>query len=362
MKLSIISGARPNFMKIAPVAHAIEHFKQQGKQIDYRLIYTGTQQDADLGASLFADLQIKAPDACLDISTPNAIEAAARTMIAFDKELKENPADVVLIVDDLTVTMSCTIVAKKHGAKVAHIAAGTRSFNPQVEKEENRVIIDGLSDFHFTAGMVANRNLSHTGTEREDVFFVGNVLIDTLRANRKRLVRPLWFDSMNLEEGKYLLLTINRHHLLRDKANFENLMRTVVEYADNMPIIAPLHTYVSEAIAQCDVRDNELKILPPQSYLAFGYLLEHAKGVITDSGNVAEEATFLGVPCITLNRYAEHPETVNEGTNVLVGESPEALKNALSLLITDGWKSYSIPERWDGHAAERIVRTLLERS
>lgn len=359
MKITIVAGARPNFMKIAPIMRAIEAARAQGKRISYRLVYTGKREDTSLDASLFADLSMKAPDVYLGIGDSNPTQLTAGIMIAFEQELTENPAHVVLVVDDLTATMSCAIVAKKLGVKVAHLIAGTRSFDMNMPKEVNRMITDGLSDYLFTAGMVANRNLNQAGAENENVFYVGNILIDTIRYNRNRLIKPVLFSILGLKEQQYILLTLNRHALLRDKENLRQLLQTLIEQADGTPIVAPMHTYVRDAVKALGIEAPNLHIMPPQSYLSFGYLMNQAKAIVTDSGNVAEEATFLGIPCITLNTYAEHPETWRMGTNELVGEDPAALREAMERLMRGEWKRGQLPERWDGRTAERIVQILL---
>ena len=229
MKITIVAGARPNFMKIAPITRAIEAARALGKSISYRLVYTGRKDDTSLDASLFSDLDMKAPDVYLGVESSNPTSLTAGIMVAFEQELTENPAHVVLVVDDLTATMSCAIVAKKQGIKVAHLVAGTRSFDMKMPKEVNRMITDGLSDYLFTAGMVANRNLNQTGTESENVYYVGNILIDTIRYNRNRLLKPIWFSVLGLKEGNYLLLTLNRRVLLNDKENLRQLLNTIIE-------------------------------------------------------------------------------------------------------------------------------------
>lgn len=361
MRITIVAGARPNFMKIAPIIWAIESAKKQGKTVSFRLVYTGSERDTDLGASLFADLQIKSPDVYLGVEERDPIQLATKIMLAFDQELKQHPTNVVLVVDDLTATMSCTLVAKKHHIKVAHLVAGTRSFDLDMPKEVNRIISDGLSDYLFTAGMNANRNLNQTGTEAENVYYVGNILIDTIRFNRGRLIQPMWFPVLGLQPKRYLLLTINRRALLENEKNFKVLLEKLIHSSRGIPIIAPLHTYVRDAIKRLGVESKNLHILPPQAYLSFGYLVDNAKAVITDSGNVAEEATFLSIPCLTLNTYAEHPETHRLGTNELIGESPEALMEAMHTLMEGNWKSGTLPEHWDGHTGERIVHILLSK-
>ena len=361
MRITIVSGARPNFMKIAPICRAIDAAREAGKNISYRIVYTGPQDDTSLDASLFSDLSMRKPDAYLGVTGHNHSQVAASIMLAFERELDGHPAQVVLVVDDMTATMSCSIVAKKRGLKVAHVIAGTRSFDMNMPREVNRTIVDAISDYLFTAGMVANRNLNQTGTESENVYYVGNILVDTVRFNRNRLLKPVWFSVLGLQEGNYLLLTLNRRVLLNNKENLRKLMQTMIEKAAGMPIVAPMHTYVRNAIKNLGIEAPNLHMMPPQNYLFFGYLINKAKGIITDSGNVAEEATFLGIPCITLNTYAEHPETWRVGTNELVGEDPAALAQAMDTLMKGEWKKGELPERWDGRTAERIVQILTSK-
>ena len=306
MRITIVSGARPNFMKIAPICRAIDAAREAGKNISYRIVYTGPQDDTSLDASLFSDLSMRKPDAYLGVTGHNHSQVAASIMLAFERELDGHPAQVVLVVDDMTATMSCSIVAKKRGLKVAHVIAGTRSFDMNMPREVNRTIVDAISDYLFTAGMVANRNLNQEGMIPEYIHYVGNILIDTIRFNRHRLVQPMWFSSLGLRKGNYLLLTLNRRDLLEKKAVLHSLLQTVIEKAGGMPIVAPLHPYVQKAVKSLEVNAPNLHILPPQSYLHFGFLINQARGIVTDSGNIAEEATFLDVPCITLNTYAEH--------------------------------------------------------
>lgn len=359
MKITIIAGARPNFMKIAPLMRVIKAAKTAGKNISARLVYTGSDEDKSLEPSLFTDLDMPRPDVYLRVDDSDFFQRMAGILVAFARELEQHPAHVVLVVDDLTPTMACSIVAKKKGVKVAHLVAGTRSFDMDMPKEVNSMIADGLSDYLFTAGMVANRNLNQTGTEQKHVHFVGNILIDTLRYNRTRLQRPVAFSIMGFQEKKYILLTLNRHQLLHNETRLKELIHTLLENTD-LPIVAPLHTYVRHKLAALGLNADRLHILPTQPCLSFGYLIKNAAALVTDSGNVAEEATFWGVPCMTLNSYAEHPETVSIGTNCLVGEDPQALAAALEVFNRGEWKEGHLPERWDGHAAERIVQTLLE--
>ena len=359
MKITIIAGARPNFMKIAPIMRAINTAREAGKNIHARLVYTGSSADPSLEESLFADLDMPAPDSFLEIESTDFFQRMAGIIVAFARELEEHPADLVMVVDDLTPTMACSIVARKKGIKIAHLVAGIRSFDMNRPKEVNRMITDGLSDILFTAGMDANRNLNQTGTEQTHVHFVGNILIDCLRNNRSRLKRPDNFSALGLKEKEYVLLTLNRRALLEDDTKLAQLINTILSNTDK-PIVAPLHHYVSKKLSELSISSERLHILPPQPYLSFCFLTNHAYAIITDSGNVAEEATFLTIPCITLNDYAEHPETVTIGTNYLVGENLDLLAEHLDSIKKGSWKKGQLPERWDGRTAERIVQTLLE--
>lgn len=361
MKITIVSGARPNFMKIAPLCRAMDTARERGKDITYRVVYTGPEDDESLEASLFSDLDMRKPDGYLGVSGHDHSAVAAAIMLAFERELDEHPAQVVLVVDDMTATMSCSIVAKKRGLKVAHVIAGTRSFDMNMPREVNRTIVDAISDYLFTAGMVANRNLNQEGMIPDYIHYVGNILIDSIRYNRHRLVEPLWFKSLGLKKGNYLLLTLNRHSLLEKKAVLTSLLQAVINESKGLPIVAPLHPYVEKVVKSLELNAPNLYTLPPQSYLHFGFLINQAKGIVTDSGNIAEEATFLDVPCITLNTYAEHPETWRIGTNELVGENSFALTDALRRLMSGDWKHATLPDRWDGRTAERIVQTLISR-
>ena len=357
-KICIVAGARPNFIKVAPLIRAID----KTDDICYRLVYTGASDDPTLEGTLFSDLQIARPDVFLGVDCVSLNEITGKVMSAFEVYLQENPADVVIVVDDLASTMAAAIVAKKQGVKLAHLVAGTRSFDIKMPKEINRLVIDGLSDLLFTAGMSNNSITNREGTEQSRVYMVGNILIDNLRFNHNRWQRPQVFDTMQLREGEYIVFTLNRKALLADRLNLQSMLQSVVEKSGGVPVVAPLRGKAKEVVEQLLANidgGSRVSIIEPLGYLEFGYLTLHARGIITDSGNVAEEATFNGVPCITLNSYTEHIETVKVGTNVLVGEDAEQLALAVETLVGGRWKQGNIPDRWDGRSAERIVSILL---
>ncbi len=348
-KICIVAGARPNFVKIAPLIRAI----RSTEEASYDLVYTGCEDDATLEPSLFEDLQMPRPNTFLGVGSDSLNEITSQVMAQFDHFLDQHPADVVIVVDDLASTMAAAIVTKKKGILLAHLVAGTRSFDINMPKEINRLVIDALSDYLFTAGVKGNSIAGKSQGEFSQSYMVGNILMDTLRYNHNRLQHP----ALDIQEGEYLVLTLNRKALLSDEENLKTMLDVMSKVADGkMPIIAPLRSPAREKVAALAPK---IQIIDPLSYLEFGWLTTHAKGIITDSGNVAEEATFNNVPCITLNSYTEHPETVIKGSNELIGEDPVRLEEYLSKMLNNDWKECSLPERWDGRTAERIVKILL---
>ena len=348
--ICIFTGARPNFIKVAPLIRAIDNTPD----CDYQLVYAGAADDPTLEPTLFSDLQIAAPDAFLGVTCENLNELTGQVMSAFDNYLADHETDTVIVVDDLASTMAAAIVTKKRGLRLAHLVAGTRSFDINMPKEINRLVIDGLSDLLFTAGAGSSSIATREGADHHKIYLVGNILMDTLRYNHQRWTRPQCLDGM--EDGRYLVFTINRKVLLADEENLKRMLDAIVEEAGDIPVIAPLRGKAHDLIAQ----NSKFNVQSSLSYLDFGYLTAHAMGIITDSGNVAEEATFNHVPCITLNSYTEHIETVRQGSNVLVGEDADVLCSTLRELVAGHWKTSSLPDRWDGRTAERIVRILVE--
>ncbi len=364
MNICIVVGARPNFIKVAPILRAADKAHAAGDDISCRLVYAGRDDDATLEPQLFDDLQMRKPDVFLGVDCENLNELTGQVMSAFERYLQQNKTDVVIVVDDLASTMAAAIVTKKQGLTLAHLVAGTRSFDINMPKEINRLVIDGLSDLLFTAGLSSNSAATREGAEQSKIYMVGNILMDTLRCNYPRFCQPEVFKQLGLEEKHYIVLTLNRKVLLANKAELRQLLAALASGAGDIPVVAPLRQRAEEAVAEIMAEDPEkfkcIHIVKPLSYLEFGYISAHAMGVVTDSGNVAEEATFNAVPCITLNSYTEHIETVKTGTNVLVGEDPERLAAELKNMVAGQWKHSGVPERWDGRSAERIVQILSE--
>jgi UDP-N-acetylglucosamine 2-epimerase (non-hydrolysing) len=350
--ICIFTGARPNFIKVAPLIRAIECTDN----CTYHLVYAGREDDPTLEASLFDDLQISRPDVFLGVDCENLNELTGRVMAEFERYLEQNTTDTVIVVDDLASTMAAAIVTKKRGLRLAHLVAGTRSFDISMPKEINRLVIDGLSDLLFTAGVGSSSIATREGAENHKIYMVGNILMDTLRYNHGRWTRPACLDG--IQDGEYLVFTINRKALLANEDNLRQMLQTITDVAGSLPVIAPLRGRACDVISSFHLPSSTIRLTSSLGYLDFGYLTAHAKGIITDSGNVAEEATFNQIPCITLNSYTEHIETVKQGTNVLVGEDAGRLREELQRMVGGQWKTSSLPDRWDGRTAERIVQIL----
>jgi len=360
MKLTIIAGARPNFMKVAPIIHELENQIQIGKSITYRLVHTGQHFDKKMSDTFFNELNIPLPDVNLKCGGGSHSEQTASILIAFEKELTANPADLVLVVGDVTSTMACTIVAKKLNTKVAHVEAGIRSFDMTMPEEINRMVTDSISDYFFTTTEIASQNLLKAGIKKANIFFVGNVMIDTLLKNMSNFKKPSFYEKFNLKKGNYFVLTMHRPANVDQTINFEKLIKQILTNVENLPVIFPIHPRTAQNFLELNINANNLKIVDPLGYYEFNYLVKNCKAVITDSGGITEETTVMGIPCLTLRDNTERTETITIGTNELVGTNPDNIKPALEKLFNSAWKKGGIPNLWDGRSAERIVEKLLK--
>ncbi|MCJ7448031.1 MAG: UDP-N-acetylglucosamine 2-epimerase (non-hydrolyzing) [Bacteroidales bacterium] len=360
MKLHLIAGARPNFMKIAPIINAIHEAKEKGHDISYRLVHTGQHYDEKMSNAFFKELNIPSPDVNLGCGGGTQAEQTAAIMIAYEKYLLLNPADLVIVVGDVTSTMACAIVAKKMITRVAHVEGGLRSFDLTMPEEINRMVTDCLADYFFTTSETANDNLRKAGVPEKRIYFVGNVMIDTLLANQTRFRKPEIWEEFGLQEGNYLVITLHRPNNVDNDLQLKALLEAIIESSQNIPIIFPVHPRTAKKINDLISHHSlltayNLHLLQPLGYLEFNYLVQHAKAVITDSGGITEETTVMGVPCITLRDNTERPETVSLGTNELISTNPDCIKPALTKLFNSEWKRGVIPPMWDGKAAQRIV-------
>jgi UDP-N-acetylglucosamine 2-epimerase (non-hydrolysing) len=355
MLIDIIAGARPNFMKIAPIIEAVKAKNTEGGNIIIRLIHTGQHYDKNMSESFFDQLGIPYPDINLEAGGGTQAEQAANIMVRYETVLKKQKSNLCLVVGDVTSTMACSIVAKKEGLKVAHVEAGIRSFDMTMPEEINRMVTDSITDYFFTTSEVANKNLRETGVKENRIFFVGNTMIDTLLKHRQRFLKPNIWEQHDLQEGKYFVMTLHRPANVDQAEKLRDLIHQITSNTEGLHIIFPVHPRTAKIFKDLGISADNLHTIEPLGYLEFNYLVERAKCVITDSGGITEETTVMGVPCITLRDNTERPETVTVGTNELIGTNPNAIAPALKKLFAGKWKKGAIPEKWDGKAAERIV-------
>lgn len=360
MKITIVAGARPNFMKIAPIIDAIKVKQELGFNMKFRLVHTGQHYDKNLSDTFFDELNIPFPDTNLEVKSGTQAEQTAAIMIGFEKELEKNPCDLVMVVGDVTSTMACTIVAKKTGVDVAHVEAGIRSGDMSMPEEINRIVTDSLTDYFFITSKYANENLLKLGVEKDSIFFVGNVMIDTLRKNELRFKQPKLWNELGLTEKKYFVMTLHRPSNVDEERQLVSLITKLTSLAKDYPIIFPVHPRTKKLLEGLNLNFNNLHYIDPLGYLEFNYLVKHAFAVLTDSGGITEETTVLNVPCLTLRENTERPETCEIGTNVLVGNDSTKIENAFKTLFSGTWKQGRIPELWDGKAAHRITNHLVE--
>lgn len=360
MKLTLVAGARPNFMKIAPIIHAFQKAQGPGIAIKYRLVHTGQHYDTKMSGAFFEELKIPEPDVNLSAGSGTQAEQTAAIMVAFERELEEHPADLVIVVGDVNSTLACSIVAKKMNTKVAHVEAGIRSFDLSMPEEINRMVTDSIADYFFTTSEYANQNLRKTGVSEDRIFFVGNVMIDTLLAQKPFFRKPAFWDGFDLKDNGYFVVTLHRPVNVDSFPLLKSILDEIVKGARGLPIIFPVHPRTAKTLKSSSLGLKNLHLVDPLGYLEFNFLTQGAKAVITDSGGITEETTVMGVPCMTLRDTTERPETCSVGTNELLGSNPANLAAAFEKLFKGEWKKGTTPDLWDGAAAKRIVAHLIE--
>lgn len=358
MLLTIVAGARPNFMKIAPIIKAIKE-AQKNTDLTYRLVHTGQHYDKKMSGDFFEQLRIPEPNTNLEAGGGTQAEQTAAIMIKFEKELLENKPDVVLVVGDVTSTMACAITAKKLCINVVHVEAGIRSGDMTMPEEINRIVTDAICDHFFTTSEVANNNLRNLGIMPDRIHFVGNTMIDTLYQNWQNLRQPEFWTQFDIKEKKYFLITLHRPNNVDDPQNLSHLLNVILDETEELPIIFPVHPRTMKTLDPKYTTIPRLILVEPMGYLEFIYLIKNAKAVITDSGGITEETTVLNVPCMTLRNSTERPETVTVGSNELIGTNPENLKPYLQSIKKNEWKHSAVPALWDGKTSGRIVEILV---
>lgn len=359
MKIDIIAGARPNFVKIAPIIDEIKKAQSNGNDISYRLVHTGQHYDNNMSQSFFEQLEIPHPNINLCSHGGTQAEITSKIMLGYEKLLNEERSNLCIVVGDVTSTMACAIVAQKAEIPVAHVESGIRSNDWTMPEEINRLVTDSITNYFFTTSEYANQNLILNGISKDRIFFVGNTMIDTLLKYQTKLIKPTFFNEYNLLQKNYFVLTLHRPSNVDNYVNILKILSVLSLHSRGFPIVFPVHPRTAKALSSLSVNFNNIFFVSPLSYLEFIYLIKYSKAVITDSGGITEETTVMGIPCMTLRDNTERPETCFLGTNELLGTDSEKIGPAFAKLFNGNWKKGQIPPLWDGLTSERIVNIIL---
>ncbi|KEO73447.1 non-hydrolyzing UDP-N-acetylglucosamine 2-epimerase [Anditalea andensis] len=360
MKIDLIAGARPNFMKISPIIDAIRQASDRGHDISFRLVHTGQHYDQNMSGSFFEALNIPPPDVNLGAGGGSQAEQTAAIMIGYEKLLLESRSDLCLVVGDVTSTMACAISAQKLSVPVAHVEAGIRSGDWTMPEEINRMVTDSITNYFFTTTEAADQNLIRSGVGEERIFRVGNTMIDTLLKHRPRFKQPEIWEQKALDVGKYIVMTLHRPANVDQEEKLRALIEQIVAHTQGLPLIFPVHPRTRKILENLGIVHDALHMIEPLGYLEFNFLVERAKAVVTDSGGITEEATVMGIPCMTLRDNTERPETITMGTNELLGNDPKSISPAMEKLFAGNWKKGQEIPLWDGKTAERIVKHIID--
>lgn len=355
MKVDLIAGARPNFVKIAALIHAN---REAGNILDFRLIHTGQHYDEKLSNSFFRELKLPEPDINLETGSGSQAEQTAAIMKSYEQILRKDKPYLCIVVGDVTSSMAAAITAKKMGVKVAHIEAGIRSNDWSMPEEVNRALIDSIADIFFTTTEKASHNLLNSGISQDHIHFVGNTMIDTLLRFKNEFRKPDLWDELDLQEKKYFIVTLHRPSNVDEAERIRVTLEEITYNANGIPVIFPVHPRTAKSLKDLKIEISNLHLTDPLSYLEFNYLVQKAKAVITDSGGITEETTVMRVPCMTLRDNTERPETVEIGTNELIGTNPADISIALKKLFNGNWKKGKTPTLWDGETGRRINEVL----
>ncbi len=370
LRIHLVAGARPNFMKVAPLYHSLtarrDSARTRGIALEVSIVHTGQHYDANMSDVFFRDLGIPAPGRHLEVGSGSHAEQTARIMVAFEKVCLEDRPDLAVVVGDVNSTIACAITAKKTGVRVAHVEAGLRSFDEEMPEEINRRLTDAISDLLFVTEESGMRNLRAEGVPEERIHMVGNVMIDTLRRNLARIEDGGYAPSRDVADfcgkaGRYAVLTLHRPSNVDRAETLTPLWDALLEIGRKIPILFPAHPRTRKNLDLFGLSTDGIRMVDPVGYLDMLYAVKGAAMVLTDSGGLQEETTALGVPCVTIRENTERPVTVDVGTNYLVGTDPAAVRDAAKAIMSGRGKKGSVPPLWDGHAADRIAEILLER-
>jgi UDP-N-acetylglucosamine 2-epimerase (non-hydrolysing) len=354
-RIMLVAGARPNFVKVAPLY--FELLKHPGRFAPL-IVHTGQHYDRRMSDVFFEDLGLPQPEVNLEVGSGSHAVQTARIMMAFETVVQEHRPHLVIVGGDVNSTLACALVAAKLKVKVAHVEAGLRSFDRDMPEEINRVVTDSLSDYLFTTCEDANQNLRREGFSQDKIFFVGNLMIDSLLGYHSKISQSEVLERLGLKERGYCLLTLHRASNVDQKGTFCKIMSAIQQVSQKTKVVFPVHPRTKKKMEEIGFEDPKLIVTKPLGYLDFLRLERAAKLVLTDSGGIQEETTFLKIPCLTLRKNTERPVTITCGTNHLVGLEPEEITKEVDALLQNGHGDVPLPPLWDGKASQRIVRVL----
>lgn len=352
--IDIIAGARPNFMKIAPIIHALN----KSEKLSFRLIHTGQHYDKNMSGNFFEQLEIPEPHHNLEVGSGTQAEQTAGIMIGYEKLLFSKKSDLCLVVGDVTSTMACSITAQKMHVPVAHVEGGIRSGDWSMPEEINRIATDSITNWFFTTSEIANNYLKSVGVSNKRIFFVGNTMIDTLLKQMPNFKQPQIWKTANLQKNKFFVVTLHRPDNVDGEERLKLMLETIIDLSKGLPVVFPVHPRTAKSLVRLGLSATNLFLTEPLGYAEFNYLVKNAFAVITDSGGITEETTVMGIPCMTARNNTERPETITMGTNELIGTDPVKYSHYFAKLFAGDWKKGNIPPLWDGKTAERIVTHL----
>lgn len=365
LKILHVVGARPNFMKISPLMDALGAVSEERSvAIKQILVHTGQHYSREMSSLLFEQLGLPEPDINLEVGSGGHGQQTGRIMEAFETVLQEHKPDIVVVVGDVNSTIACALDAKKLHIPVAHVEAGLRSFDREMPEELNRVLTDSISDFLFTTEAQAQDNLTAEGVDPSKIHFVGNTMIDTLLHHRHNAMERDTLEKLELTKGRFAVVTLHRPSNVDDKKALTEILESLEQISNDLEIVFPIHPRTRNRIEEYGLsailEKGQFKLVEPQGYLDFLCLVANAKLVLSDSGGIQEETTVLGVPCLTLRHNTERPITINKGTNRLVGNAGSDILAAYTEVMAGDTAGQSVPEKWDGKAAQRIAHILLD--
>lgn len=359
MKIACVAGARPNFMKIAPILSAMEDYPK----LEPILVHTGQHYDYEMSGVFFKELEIPEPDEYLGVGSASHAVQTAKIMTEFEKVMLSREPELVLVVGDVNSTLASALVAAKLHVPVAHVEAGIRSFDKSMPEEINRILTDDIADYLFPPSKFGYENLINQGIDEDKIFLVGDVMIDTLFKFKSKARETSILSDLSLKEKSYVLMTMHRPSNVDIKENLVAILDAIERIQKKIMIVFSMHPRTRNRISEFGLEDKvesmtNLKVIEPIGYFKFLNLMMNAKFVLTDSGGMQEETTVLGVPCLTMRNTTERPETIEEGTNKLVGSDTDLIVQESEKILSGNFKTGTYPELWDGKAALRIVKVL----